>query len=231
MKRRQRRVDVTLQDRESAAADLGDTLVASDEEAPSFDETKSGSELPVDGAAADEAIDARAPVVSRWRITGGTSWTRFLVFAVLPGCAIVLTIAMAWMKWQDSSLRAAQPTGSQAVQAAREGTVALLSYNPGSVDRELGAAQDRLTGSFRNSYTQLTQAVVIPGAKQKQISTVANVPAAALVSINGHHAQVLLCVNQTMTIGNGAPTSTASSVRVSLDKVNDRWLIAAFEPI
>jgi Mce-associated membrane protein len=72
---------------------------------------------------------------------------------------------------------------------------------------------------------------VIPGAKQKNISAVASVPAAAPVSSTENHAVVLVFVNQTITIGNDPPTSTASSVRVTLDKVAQRWLISQFEPV
>jgi Mce-associated membrane protein len=73
--------------------------------------------------------------------------------------------------------------------------------------------------------------VVIPGATQKQISAVATVPAAASVSATENHAVVLVFVNQTVTVGTGAPTDTASSVRVTLDKVADRWLISGFDPV
>ena len=48
---------------------------------------------------------------------------------------------------------------------------------------------------------------MIPGAKQKQISAVANVPAVASVSANPDHAVVLVFVNQTVIVGDGAPTS------------------------
>jgi Mce-associated membrane protein len=72
---------------------------------------------------------------------------------------------------------------------------------------------------------------VIPGAKEKQISAVASVPAAASVSADPGEAVVLLFVNQTVTVGNGAPTDTASSVRITLDKVGERWLISKFEPV
>jgi Mce-associated membrane protein len=34
-----------------------------------------------------------------------------------------------------------------------------------------------------------------------------------------------------MIIGDSAPTSTASSVRVTLDKVEGRWLISQFDPM
>jgi Mce-associated membrane protein len=61
------------------------------------------------------------------------------------------------------------------------------------------------------------------------VSAVATVPAAASVSEN--HAVVLLFVNQTVNMGNIAPTHTASSVRVPLDKIGGRWLISGFDPV
>jgi Mce-associated membrane protein len=73
--------------------------------------------------------------------------------------------------------------------------------------------------------------VVIPGAKQKQISAVATVAAVASASAEPNHAVVLVFVNQTVAVGQDAPTDTASSVRVTLDKVGDRWLISKFDPV
>jgi Mce-associated membrane protein len=57
------------------------------------------------------------------------------------------------------------------------------------------------------------------------------VPAAAPVSADPGHAVVLLFVNQTVTVDNGVPADTASSVRITLDKTGDRWLISEFEPV
>jgi Mce-associated membrane protein len=57
------------------------------------------------------------------------------------------------------------------------------------------------------------------------------VPATALVSADPRHAVVLVFVNQTVIVGQSAPTDTASSVRVTLDKTGDRWLIAKFDPV
>jgi Mce-associated membrane protein len=42
---------------------------------------------------------------------------------------------------------------------------------------------------------------------------------------------VLVFVNQTVVVGTGAPSSTASSVSVRLDKVGDKWLISEFTPV
>jgi len=117
------------------------------------------------------------------------------------------------------------------VQAARDITIALLSYTPDQVEQQLGDARNLLTGEFRDSYTSLTNDVVIPGAREKQISAVASVPAAASVSATATEAVVLVFVNQTVIVGQDAPTDTASSVRVTLEKVGDSWLISKFDPV
>jgi Mce-associated membrane protein len=156
---------------------------------------------------------------------------RVIAFGILPGIAMVLGLFAGYAKWQETTARDAQSGGIQAVQAAKDGTMALLGYQPDTVEKDLTAARDRLTGTFRDTYSSLTRDVVIPGSKQKHISAVANVPAAALVSVSGRRAVVLVFVDQTTTIGNDAPTDTASSVRVTLDKVDSRWLISGFDPV
>ncbi|MGH3633547.1 MAG: hypothetical protein ACRDTS_05505 [Mycobacterium sp.] len=165
------------------------------------------------------------------KLRRSASWSRILAYGILPAMALVLGLAAGFLKWEDFSVRDADTARREASQAARDSTIALLSYRPETVEHDLGAARDRLTGQFRDSYTQLTTDVVIPGAKQKQISAAASVPATASVSATADHAVVLLFVNQTVVVGSSAPTDTASSVRVTLDKVGDRWLISGFDPV
>ncbi|OSC41123.1 hypothetical protein [Mycobacterium decipiens] len=179
-----------------------------------------------DGAQEQEAASAPR---NRWRLR--FTWAGLLAWVVLPGLAFLLTIAAGFLRWQYDTLRDSKIAGVQALQAARDGTVAMLSYQPETVDKDLTAARDHLTGSFRDSYTELTNDVVIPGAKQQRISAVARVPAAATVSASWNHAVVLVFVDQTTVIGDGAPTDMASTVRVKLDKVGDQWLISEFQPI
>jgi Mce-associated membrane protein len=158
-------------------------------------------------------------------------WSRAIAYGLLPVLAFLLASAAGYLKWQDGSAREAQTARVESVQAAIDGTVALLSYRPDTVEKDLAAAKSRMTGTFLDSYTKLTQDVVIPGAKQKQISAVATIPAAASSSATPTRAVVLLFVNQSVIVGQGAPTSTASSVRVTLDKVGGRWLISQFDPV
>ncbi|MBS4728608.1 hypothetical protein MSM1_09780 [Mycobacterium sp. SM1] len=158
-------------------------------------------------------------------------WTQTIAYGVLPGLALLLAAGAGFLKWQDGSLHESRVASTESVQAATDGTVALLSYRPDTVEKDLEAARGRLTGTFLNAYTSLTHDVVIPGSKQKQISAVATVPAAASIKATNSHAVVLLFVNQTIIIGQDPPTNTASTVRVTLDRIHGRWLIAGFDPV
>jgi Mce-associated membrane protein len=157
--------------------------------------------------------------------------TRAIAYGLLPALALLLAPAAGYLKWQDASARDSEVAGADAVRAATEGTIALLSYKPETVEKDLEAARTRMTGTFLNAYTSLTHDVVIPGAKQKQVSAVATVPGAAPMRATADHAVVLLCVNQAVVIGQDASTTTASSVRVGLDKIGGRWLISQFDPV
>jgi Mce-associated membrane protein len=179
-----------------------------------------------DDAHTEDAEDVTPP--ARWR---RIQWSRVLAFGVLPLLAVVIAAGAGFLKWQDAWVRGSKVAGIESVAAAKDSTVALLSYQPDTVDKDLRAARNRLTGGFKDSYTQLIQDVVIPGAKKQNISAVATVPAAASVSATPNHAVALLFVDQTVAVGNDAPTSSSSIVRVTMDKTGGRWLISAFDPI
>ena len=198
--------------------DLADEAEAADEaDLLDVDETE----------AAEAAADAAAAPVERG---SRFSWTRLLVVA-LPALALIIALGVGYLKWLDGAARESRAAAEASVRAASESTIAILSYKPETVDRDLKAAAERLTAGFRQQYTQLVNDVVAPGAKQQHITAVATVPAAASVSATGKHAVVLVFVDQTTTIGNDAPTQTTSSVRVSLEKVDGRWLISQFDPV
>jgi Mce-associated membrane protein len=191
----------------------------------------------VDTDGADDAVDTEDPVGMETSETpkpaagGHIDWSRVVAYGVLPGLALVLALVAGYLKYVDNSVRDSDVARMESMQAAKDSTVAMLSYKPDSVEAQLNAARSLLTGDFQNSYTSLINEVVIPGAKQKQISAVATVPAAASVSAESNHAVVLVFVNQTVVVGADAPTDTASSVRVTLDKHGDKWLVSEFQPV
>jgi Mce-associated membrane protein len=145
--------------------------------------------------------------------------------------ALLLALGVGYLKWLDGTARESRAAAEQSIRAASDTTVAILSYKPESVDQDLKAAANRLTAGFQQQYLQLVNDVVAPGAKQQHITAVATVPAAASVSATGKQAVVLVFVDQTTTIGNDAPSQSTSSVRVTLDKVDGRWLVSQFDPV
>jgi Mce-associated membrane protein len=176
----------------------------------------------------DEASDDEPETTQEKR---PIAWSRVLAYGVLPGFALLLALAAGYFKWVVGPADDLALARTESVRVAGEDAVALLSYKADSADKDLGAARERLTGDFKDAYTALTREVVIPGAKEKHISAVAKVNAAASVSATANHAVVLSFVNQTVTIGDGTPTDTQPVVRVTLDKVNGRWLVSRFDPV
>jgi Mce-associated membrane protein len=119
-----------------------------------------------------------------------------------------------------------------ALEAAKSGTVALLSYSPDSLDKDFAAAKSNLTGDFLSYYTQFTEQIVTPAAKEKAVKTTASVVRAAVSEIHPDSAVVLVFINQTtMSKENPDGAFAASSVKVSMKKIDDRWLISAFDPV
>lgn len=182
-------------------------------------------------APSDELLDDQQPVESDSSGDRDRRWARRVGLALLPTLALVLACTAGFLKWQDVTGRDARVAGAQAIKSANDTIVAMLSYTPANADRGLHAAADRLTGTFRDSYSSLINDVVIPGSTQKKISATARVAAAGTVSASSDRAVVLMFVDQTITIGADPPTDTASSVRVTLNNVDGRWLISEFTPV
>jgi len=155
--------------------------------------------------------------------------------------AIVLAVALlasagvaAWLYF--GQYRPAQETNDTAanvaLDAAKTGTVALLSYSPESLDKDFAAAKSHLTGDFLSYYTQFTQQIVTPAAKQKSVKTAASVVRAAVSELHPESAVVLVFINQNTTSKENPDGSfAASAVKVGMKKINDTWLISAFDPV
>jgi Mce-associated membrane protein len=206
---------------------------APDEPSPPGDDISDGDELTAvseDAEVANDNDEAHATDARATRV-GRSRWKRMLAVGVLPALALLLAVGAGYLTWLDNSAALAQAAAAQSTKAATESTIAMLSYRPETVDKDLLGAANRMTGKFRDEYTQLIRDVVIPGAKQKKISSTATVPAAAPISATENHAVVLLFVDQAITFGDDPTTNSASTVRVTVDKVDQRWLISHFDPI
>ncbi|MGV0716919.1 hypothetical protein ABQE93_16065 [Mycolicibacterium sp. XJ662] len=118
------------------------------------------------------------------------------------------------------------------LEAAKNGTVAMLSYSPDSLDEDFAAAKSNLTGEFLDYYTQFTDQIVRPAAMEKNVKTSAAVVRAAVAEMQPGSAEVLVFVNQVTTSKeNPDGAFAASSVKVGMEKIDGRWLIAQFDPV
>lgn len=218
----------------SEAVELTESTAETTAEAPaeapetSPAEETTAAEATAESAGSAGSTESVAPEAAPKR---RINWARVVAFGVLPALALLLAAGAGCLKWVDNSVRNSDAARAESVQVAKDSTVAMLSYKPDTVEQQLNDARSLLTGEFEESYTGLINDIVIPGAKQKQISAVASVPAAASVSADPNEAVVLVFVNQTVVVGQDAPTDTASSVRVTLEKIDGRWLISKFDPV
>jgi Mce-associated membrane protein len=151
--------------------------------------------------------------------------------------ALLVVVSLGLLGWQywfyyrpDRATDGA--AAKSAISAASEGTVAVLSYSPDTLDRDFSSAKSHLTGDFLSYYDQFTQQIVAPAAKQKSVKTSAVVLRAAVSELHPDSAVVLLFVNQsTQSKDRPEPTFTNSSVTVTLTKANGKWLISSFNPV
>lgn len=182
-------------------------------------------------ALSEDALQENPENTAPEKVNRRIEWSRVLAYGVLPGLTLLLALVAGFSKWQESSAQSVQTARTESLAAAKESTIAILSYQPDSVEKTMAAARDRLTPPYKDAYTKLTTEVVIPGARQDHVSVTATVPAAASVSANPRHAVAVLFVDQAAAKGADQPTTTESSIRVTLEKISGRWLISGFDPI
>ncbi|MCV7285927.1 hypothetical protein H7J87_11365 [Mycolicibacterium wolinskyi] len=160
-----------------------------------------------------------------------TAWSRIVVFAVLPALALVLAAGSAFLKWQIVSERESATARTESVEAAKDITVQMLSYEPDTVEQHLNSVLDRLTGEFLGTYTTMIRTTIIPGATAQRVTAHAEVPAIGSVTASPDRAEVMLYLNQFVTVGDQPPQKTPSTVRVTMVREDGRWLMSQFEPV
>lgn len=162
------------------------------------------------------------PLVRRW-------FPLTLTFALVLSAALAGWLYFAQYRPDRATDQAVQQT---VLKAATDGTVALLSYKPDSLDHDFTTAKAHLTGDFLSYYNKFTQEIVTPAAKQKAVSTSAAVVRSAVMEMHPDSAVVMVFVNQATTSNQNPDGSfAASTVKVGLTKVDGSWLISSFDPV
>lgn len=176
---------------------------------------------------ADESKTNRIRTVLR---ATAARWRVVVVVALLVASASLATVLYLTQYRVDRQVGVAHV--QQVIDAASTGTVALLSYAPETLDQDLATARESMTGDFLTYYGKFTSDVVAPAVRDKGIKATAQVVRGAMMEMHPASAKVLVFLNQeTVSRERPDPALTASSVVVSLTKIDGSWLISAFDPV
>jgi Mce-associated membrane protein len=160
-------------------------------------------------------------MVARWRLLS-------LVTAAAAAVALAGTLFLLQYRPIQQTDGAAERA---AIKAASEGSVALLSYSPESLDNDIAAGKAHLTGELLRYFSGFSKYFVAPSVRQQQVRASASVLRAAIADMHPNSAVVLVFVHQTTSSRDKPdPVLTTNSVRVTLTKDGGSWLIAKFEP-
>lgn len=164
-----------------------------------------------------------------------TWWCVLLGFVAATAGAAAFGVWEMRGKNQHVAPAANQAGDRQAVtEAANTATVKILSYSYQTLDQDFDAASALLTGDFLAYYRNFTNQTVKAAATQKRLTAHASVLRAGVETLADRKATILVFVNQTTTTGEPPgqqPTTSASSVRVGLVRVNGAWLVDSFNPV
>lgn len=202
------------------------TSIESDAGIPSDAET-----IPEESQAAEVDASHEEPtqVQERWVHRVARRWRPIAVVCLLLASASSAAALYFGVYRADHGSAAVSAT---VVDAASEGSVALLSYAPDSLDQDFATAKSKLTGDFLDYYSEFANKFVAPAAKQKDIHATASVVRAAPITVQSDTAEVLVYLNQATTSrDNPEPAQAASAVKVGLTKIDGSWLISSFNPI
>lgn len=154
------------------------------------------------------------------------------LLAVIGVIALMLVVGVALSAITSGRVDSLEQARVNATVAAKGDLVALLSYDYQTVESDLPAAGDRLTGQFKDEFAALISKVVVPDAKAQRTSTSATVVDSGVESSGTDQVVLLMFVNQT-TRSQQRPTPliSGSRVRVTMQRAAGRWLCAGIVPI
>lgn len=154
------------------------------------------------------------------------------VLVVLALAALVLAGSVFYLLGQVKEAQAADEAGDAAVSAAKSDAQEILSYDYRSLDNNFQQGLADTTGGFRTQYQQTTGQLVRPQATQQKVIVQAAVMNAGLISASDDNAVVLLFVDRVTTkAGQSKPTFNQDRVRMTLTKVNGKWLVSKLDAL
>lgn len=153
-----------------------------------------------------------------------------LVFALL--CLAVAGAVLATQRGTDVDASAVQVRAS-AVEAARERTVALTSYDHRRLDEDVAGVLATATGAFEQEYASTVESLRETFVSGQVVAT-ATVVAAGLEGEvvedeTGERAVVVVAVDQVITTAGAEPRTEPNRLRMTLVRPDGTWLVEGVE--
>lgn len=151
---------------------------------------------------------------------------------LLLAAALIAAIGGAgWTLHQVEEERAADQRESAALAAGREAAVAFTSYDYRHIDDDLDRVAEHATGKFREQFTKALGALTEAIKKARGVSE-GKVTQAGLVRATPAAAVVIAAVDAQITNKETeGPTMRRYRLQITLNLVDDQWLIADIEPV
>jgi len=156
-------------------------------------------------------------------------WTkRALRWAAVAAVAAVVAVA-GWEGWLPYQQNLEEDAAAQALDAATKYAVVLTSIDTNALDQNFTEVLDGSTGEFKDMYakssTQLRQLLVDNKATAHGV-----VIDAAVKSATKDKVEVLLFVDQSVSnLAVPDPRIDRSRIKMTMDKVDGRWLASKVE--
>lgn len=162
-------------------------------------------------------------------------WTRHAknrLSVILTAVIVLLAVTDGVLWWQARDVATTDEAGTAATAAAREAVPTVLSYSYATLDDYPAKATAETTGRFKSELSALITSRVVPAATQKQIVTRTTVQATSTVRAEPDSVVLLLFVNQTTrTKDSASPRIEGARLRVTMQHVDDSWLISELKPV
>ena len=156
-----------------------------------------------------------------------------LVVVALAVAAVSLAVALASLVLGGRSADRVEQARDSALEAARERTTVLTSYDHRMLDADFAAVLETATGEFEQDYRSTTGQL---RATFEQTSAVAvgSVVAAGLESLEldadgRDRAVAVVAVDQVITTAGAAPRNERNRLRMVLVRPDDTWLVETVE--
>jgi Mce-associated membrane protein len=204
-----------------------ETDAATESEADAVEQSDADGEAPDEDT--ERVADAPSAAGTKKR-RAGKAWA---LVAMIAALLFVGSAAFAGAMVQPYLTdRATAATKLNVARTAANAITTLWTYTPENMDTLADRASRYLSGDFEAQYRKFVDAIVAPN-KQAKITNSTEVTGAAVESLDGPNAMVIVYTNTTSTspLTKNVPSLKYLSYRLTMKRSNSRWLVTRMTTI